>query len=423
MAAGGMFNAMDAVILSIGNELTLGETVDTNTAWLAQRLAEIGISVLRHVTVADDLEPIRRQIEMAAADAGVVLITGGLGPTADDLTRNALAAAMGVDLALQDAWVERIRVFFTSRGRDMPEANNVQAMFPVGSDPIDNCCGTAPGIRARVGRSIVFAMPGVPREMREMFERSVRPELAAQTGGAVIAATVLYCFGAGESDIGAKIADLMRRGRNPTVGTTAKQGIIGVRIHSRGRSADEARELLEQTESEIRRRLRWMIYGRDDETLAVVVGRMLAQAGKTVATAESCTGGLIAKMLTDVPGSSKYFLDSVVTYSNTAKTRLLGVPAEFIERHGAVSEPVAKAMAEGCRRAAGADYAISVTGIAGPDGGTAEKPVGLVYIGLADAAGCEVTRHLFGQFLDRTDIRDRVAGTALNRLRLQLAGA
>jgi nicotinamide-nucleotide amidase len=375
------------------------------------------------VTVADDLEPIRRQIGMAAGDAEVVLITGGLGPTADDLTRNALAAAMSVDLVLQNEWVERIRAFFTSRGREMPESNTVQAMFPIGSEPIDNPCGTAPGVRARLGSSVVYAMPGVPREMREMFERSVRPELAARTGGAVLVATVLHCFGAGESDIGAKIADLMHRGRNPTVGTTAKQGVIGVRIHSRGRSAEEARELLEQTEAEIRGRLRWLIYGRDEETLALVVGRSLAQAGKTVCTAESCTGGLIAKMLTDVPGSSRYFLDSVVSYSNAAKTRLLGVPPGLIEQHGAVSEPVARAMADGCRRAGGSDYAISVTGIAGPDGGTVEKPVGLVYIGLAGTAGCEVTRHLFGQFLDRTDIRERVACTALNRLRRQLAGA
>ncbi len=417
-----MFTPMEAVLLSIGNELTLGETVDTNSAWLAQRLAEIGIGVLRHVTVADEIDPIRRQIEMAAADAEVVLITGGLGPTADDLTRDALAAAMGVELVLRPEWVERIRVFFTGRGRDMPEANAIQAAFPVGSDPIENTCGTAPGIRAPVGRSIVFAMPGVPGEMREMFERSVRPELASATGGAVLLATVLNCFGAGESDIGAKIADLMARGRNPTVGTTAKQGVIGVRIHSRGRSADEARELLERTEAEIRRRLRWMIYGRDSETLAEVVGRLLAAGGKTLATAESCTGGLIAKKLTDVSGSSKYFLDAAVTYANAAKTRMLGVPAHLITEHGAVSEPVARAMAEGCRKASGADYAVSITGIAGPEGGSTDKPIGLVYIGLADAAGCEVARHLIGQFLDRADIRERAASIALNRLRLRLLG-
>jgi nicotinamide-nucleotide amidase len=411
---------MDAIILSIGSELALGETIDTNSAWLAQRLAEIGVGVLRHVTVGDDIEPIRRQIEQACGEADVVLITGGLGPTADDLTRQALAAAMGVELVLRPEWVEKIRSFFACRGRSMPQANAIQAQFPAGSEPIENTCGTAPGIRASLGRSMVFAMPGVPREMREMFERDVRPMLAERTGGAVLIATVLNCFGAGESDIGQQIDDLMQRGRNPTVGTTAKQGVIGVRIHSRGRSAAEARKLLEATEQEVRRRLGTLIYGRDSETLSDAVARLLVEGGKTVSVAESCTGGLIAKRLTDVPGSSRYFRAGLVTYANEAKTMWLGVPADLIAGHGAVSEPVARAMAEACRRLNATDYAIGVTGIAGPEGGTADKPVGLVFISLADAAGCRVTRHLFGDFLNRGEIRERAASTAMNLLRLRL---
>lgn len=265
-------------------------------------------------------------------------------------------------------------------------------------------------------------MPGVPREMREMFERSVRPVLADRSGGAVMRVSMLSCIGAGESDIGRQIEDLMQRDRNPVVGTTAKQGVIGVRVYARGGSSKEADRLLAETEAEVRRRLGSLIFGRNEETLASAVAELLSGAGRTVSTAESCTGGLVAERLTGIPGSSNYFLGGLVTYANESKVRLLGVPAELIERHGAVSEPVAHAMAEGCRRVHRTDYALSVTGIAGPQGGTPDKPVGLVYIGLAGAAGCRVTRHLFGEFLNRADIRERTAGAALNRLRLCLLG-
>ena len=413
-------DAMEAIILSVGNELTAGQTLDTNAAWLSQQLSELGIGVLRHVTLADELEPIRRELERACEQADVVLISGGLGPTVDDLTRQALAEAMGVPLELREEFVERIRAFFTARSRSMPETNVVQAQFPAGSEPIANTCGTAPGIRARCKRAAIFAMPGVPREMREMYRRDVRPRLIPQTGGAAILAATLNCFGAGESDIAEKIVDLMERGKNPAVGTTARQGVIGVRILARGSRHDEARALLDEMVNEVRRRLGPLVFGRDDETLASAVAQLLTSAGKTIATAESCTGGLIAKRLTDIPGSSVYFRDGVVTYANEAKTRLLGVPAELIERHGAVSAPVAEAMALGCRQRSRTDFAISVTGIAGPQGGTPDKPVGLVYIGLARESDCQVTPHRFGEFLGRGEIRDRTCNTALNRLRLRL---
>jgi len=411
---------MDAIILSIGSELVLGQSVDTNSSWLSARLGEIGLNVIGHVTVGDDLEPIRRQIERACAEASVVLITGGLGPTADDLTRQALAAAMGVDLVLLPEWLDRIRTFFTCRGRQMPEANAIQARFPTGSEPIENTCGTAPGIRASLGQATIFALPGVPAEMQEMFERSVRPELADRSGGAVLLTTTLHCFGAGESDIAHQIADLMARGCNPAVGTTAKQGVISVRIFARGDSAEQARQRLEHTAREVRRRLGTLIFGQDAEPLAAAVAHLLITRRQTVSVAESCTGGLIAKRLTDVSGSSTYFHAGLVTYANEAKSHLLGVPADLIERCGAVSEPVARVMAERCRELNTTDYALSVTGIAGPQGGSPDKPVGLIYIGLADAAGCTVTRNLFGQFLARDDIRQRTASTALNLLRLHL---
>jgi nicotinamide-nucleotide amidase len=233
-------------------------------------------------------------------------------------------------------------------------------------------------------------------------------------------ARTIYTFGAGESEIGERIRDLMQRGRNPTVGTTAQQAVIGVRIHAAGSGPAAAEALLEQTSAEVRSRLGALVFGDDDETLWAVVVRDLIRLGRTLSTAESCTGGLIAKSITDVAGSSACFLEGVVTYSNAAKTRLLGVPAELIAAQGAVSRPVAEAMAVNCCRLSGTDYAISITGIAGPSGGTEEKPVGLVFIGLADARQCDVQEHRLGAFLTREEVRDRARKIAINMLRLRL---
>jgi nicotinamide-nucleotide amidase len=411
---------MKAVLMSVGDELALGQTIDTNTAWLAQRLAEVGVVTSLHLTVADDRKALEQEIRRASELADVVLISGGLGPTEDDLTRHALADAMGAELELRDEYVEQIRRFFAKRHLKMPDTNIVQATFPIGSTPISNTCGTAPGIRAEIGDALVFAMPGVPREMKVMFERDVLPHLTSQSGSGVILATTLWCYGAGESHIGEKIRDLMQRGQNPAVGTTAQQMIIGVRIHAHGKTRDEAGRLLDDTARDVRSRLGELVFGADDDTLWSAVARLLVEKKRTVATAESCTGGLIAKSFTDIAGSSDYFLDGVVTYSNEAKTRLLDVPADLIEQKGAVSAEVAEAMAVNCRERSGSDYAISVTGIAGPTGGTPDKPVGLVYIGLADANGCEVTEHLIGDFLTREEIRDRTRKACFNRLRLSL---
>lgn len=411
---------MNAIVISIGDELTSGQTVDTNSAWLSAQLALLGIRTVRQITVADELEPIIATLRDATNEAPVVLVTGGLGPTVDDLSRFALAALLGTELELHPPSRERIQAFFTARNRAMPEANQIQAMFPAGSTPIENSCGTAPGIAAACGKAKVFMMPGVPREMRTMFEISIKPILRTQAGKATIQTTVLHCCGAGESDIGRMISDLMVRDRNPTVGTTAKRGTVGIRVQAHGHSPSEAQQLADETIAEIRRRVGSLCFGRDEESLAWAVGEQLKARGQTLATAESCTGGLIAKLLTDVPGSSAYFLDGVVSYANEAKTRLLDVPGELIDQHGAVSAPVAEAMANGCRARSNSDYAISVTGIAGPEGGTSDKPVGLVFIGLAGPAGCSVTEQQFGVFGDRQAIRERTALTALNTLRLQL---
>jgi nicotinamide-nucleotide amidase len=415
---------MQAIVLSIGSELTLGQSVDTNSAWLSARLAEIGIPVRMHLTLPDELELICQEIARACGMADVLLITGGLGPTADDLTRLALAAVMGTELVEHQPCVEQIRAFFAARRREMPEANLVQAMLPAGSVPLENTCGTAPGIRATLTsasqQTTIFALPGVPREMKVMYERSVRPELAAQTGGAVILARTLYCCGAGESLIGERIVDLMQQGRNPSVGTTARQGVIGVHIRARAASPGEAAGLLQATADEVRSRLGDLVFGEDDPRLEAAVARLLVQHRLTIATAESCTGGQLARRLTDIPGSSAYFREGLVTYANEAKMRLLSISEDVLEQHGAVSAAVADAMAVRCRRQSGADLAISITGIAGPTGGTSEKPVGLVYIGLAAEEGCVVTDHHLGDDLTREEIRERTCTLALNRLRLRL---
>jgi len=408
-------------ILSIGTELTMGQTVDTNAAWLSAQLAGLGIVCEQHVTVSDDLEPIRRAITASVRDVELVLITGGLGPTDDDLTRQALADAMGVGLELHQASLDRIAEFFRSRNRTMSSANRVQAMFPVGAAPIENTCGTAPGIRANLDNTPVYCMPGVPREMKTMFTRDILPQLHNLGGGRACVQRLLRTYGGAEAEIGEKIADLMKRGRNPTVGTSAADLIISIRINSFADAPDEAARLAEADVAEVRSRLGNWVFGEGDETLQDAVGRQLIAAGRTVSTAESCTGGLIAKRLTDVSGSSAYMLQGFVTYSNKSKTDLLGVPAAMIEQHGAVSAEVARAMADGCRRVSGTDYAIAVTGVAGPTGGTPIKPVGLVYIGLADANATEVREVRLGEHLTRSEVRDRTAKCALGWLRQRLS--
>ncbi len=411
---------MKVHILSIGTELTMGQTVDTNAAWLSAQLAAVGIPCEQHITVSDDLEPIHGAIAAACRHADLVLITGGLGPTDDDLTRQALADVMGVGLELHQESLDRIAAFFATRNRSMAPANRIQAMFPRGATPIENSCGTAPGICARLGKTDIYCMPGVPREMFTMFERDILPKLRSLGGGRACVQRILRTYGGAEGEIGERIADLMKRGRNPTVGTSAADMIISIRINALAATPDEAARLAEADAREVRSRLGEWVFGEDDDTLQGAVGRVLIKSRRTISTAESCTGGLIAKRLTDVPGSSAYLMQGFVTYSNDAKNRLLGVPMDLIEKHGAVSEQVARAMAEGCRRVSNTNYAIAVTGIAGPTGGTPEKPVGLVYVGLADGDKTEVRELRMGDHLTRSEIRDRTGKFALGMLRASL---
>jgi len=412
---------MNAQILSIGNELTLGQTVDTNAPWLAQRLADAGILCTRQVTVADDRADIAREIADAAQSADLLLVTGGLGPTPDDLTREALADAMNVELEFRPECFAQIEAYFQSRGRPMHPQNRRQAMCPRGATPLSNPHGTAPGVRARIGRTDIYLMPGVPREMKPMFEAHVSPNLP-QREAAVIVQRTIRTFGMPEAEVGEKIADLMARGRNPTVGTSAADLIISIRINAHGANAAQAGAIAEADVRTIRERLGIAVFGEGEDTIQDAAARLLFERRATISTAESCTGGLIAKRLTDVSGSSAYFIQSFVTYANEAKHRLLEIPTALIEQHGAVSEPVADAMAANCRRISGTDYALAATGVAGPTGGTPQKPVGLVYVALAERAGVVVKQLRFGENLSRDEIRDRAAKAAINLLRLRLLG-
>jgi competence/damage-inducible protein CinA-like protein len=409
---------MNAVILSIGDELVLGQTVDTNAAWLSDRLVACGVMPVMHVSVADDRGAIAEAIRDAAERTKLVIATGGLGPTEDDLTRFALADAMGVELAVDETALGAIEEFFRARGRTMIDRNRVQAMKPAGATMLENPLGTAPGIRALIGETTLYFLPGVPVEMRRMWELHIEPTLGAD--GAVILGAKINTFGMGESDVAEKLGELMARDRNPTVGTTVEGGVVSVRVRSAGDTNAAARRELEATCAEVEKRLGGIVFGHDDATLADAVGEMLKRCGRTVACAESCTGGLVGKMLTDRPGSSAYFLGSFVTYADAMKREVLGVGAEVLERDGAVSEAAVTAMAEGALDCSGADYAVSITGIAGPDGGSAQKPVGTVWFGLAQRGRPTVAerRRFPGE---RDIVRERSANFALNLLRLRIS--
>ena len=327
-----------------------------------------------------------------------------------------MARFLDVELVQDDHLLEQIRAFFVNRRREMPARNNIQAHIPAGTEPIENPVGTAPGIYTQVENCHIFAVPGVPFEMEHLFEHWILPKLEACHQGQTVVVRRLQCFGMGESDLAVRLGDLMQRGRNPLINCTVHYSVITLHIIATAQDGPQAQALIEDDEATLRGLLGEVIYGVEQESLAQVVVSQLVTAGKTLAVAESCTGGWIEKMLTDIPGASQVFTQGWVTYSNEAKARELGVPAELLEQHGAVSEPVARAMAQGARQRAGTDVAIATTGIAGPGGGTPDKPVGLVYISLATAAGVEVKECCFKG--TREMVRWRTTQTAFNMLRL-----
>lgn len=409
-----------ASIISIGNELLSGQTVDTNAAYLSKALLEIGIPTVSGYTLPDEIASITDCLEQAGSKADIVLITGGLGPTDDDLTRQAFAEFLGVELQLQPEILQTIESFFKKRGTKMSEKNRIQAYLPRGTTVLDNNCGTAAGILYQNDEKIIAAMPGVPSEMKRMFESQLLDKLEKITAGAVTAVKKLKCFGTGESSIAEKLGLLMQRNRNPLINCTVDYGIITLHIVAAATSRNRAEKMIAKDEELLNGLLGGLIFGTGEQTLAEVAGRKLTQQGKTLAVAESCTGGLITKWITDIPGASRYLTHGWVTYSNEAKINQLGVKTGLIEQFGAVSEQVAVAMAKGARKKAETDFSIAVTGIAGPQGATEQKPVGLVYIALDCAESCQVESFTFAR-RDREFIRTQAAQTALNILRLKLS--
>lgn len=405
-------------LVSTGTELLLGQITNTNAPYLAARLNELGFSVLYQTTVGDNRDRMKNVLKTALARADIVITSGGLGPTQGDITKEVTASLLNKSMYFHEPSAERIRRYFAERHIGMSENNLRQAMMPEGAIIIDNTCGTAPGVivEDQAAGKIIINLPGPPHELSAMFETSVTPYLKNQFGiqGAIVS-RVLRTYGLGESALEERIKKYILAQSNPTLALLARNGEIHVRITARSASELEALQLIADLEGQIRPLIDEYIFGVDDESLENSVGNLLMEKELTIALAESCTGGLVTSRITDVPGSSRYLIGSVICYSNEVKAVQVGVPEEILAANGAVSQEAAESMAKGIKEKCCAGIGIGITGIAGPDGATADKPVGLVYIAIDGPTGRVCYKHYFNG--NRMGVKHRTALAALNHLR------
>mgnify|MGYP002640786418 FL=1 len=409
-----------AELIAVGTELLLGNIANTDAQMLSQGLSALGINVYYHTVVGDNPQRVRQAVDIARGRADILITTGGLGPTCDDLTKVAVAQAFGKELVYHEPSAQRIRERFAQRGTPVTENNFQQAMVPEGCTVLDNDWGTAPGVAFQAGGTHVLMLPGPPRECAMMFRHRALPYLQKLSDG-VIASRTVKTFGIGESAAEALLRDLMNALHNPTLAPYAKPTGTELRITAHAPTREEALRLIAPVEEQVKAILGDKVIGVDVDSLEEVCFALLKDRGLTVGTAESCTGGLLAKLLTDLPGSSAVFRGGVVSYTNGVKAGLLGVPQDLLDRYGAVSPQVAEAMARGAKASLGCDIALSTTGVAGPDADDRGNPIGLVYLGLAWGDQCQVTEFRAGP-VERERVRRQAAQTALDLLRRYLTG-
>lgn len=412
---------MNAEIICIGTELLLGDIVNTNAAFLARELAALGIDVYHQSVVGDNTQRLRDTLTEALSRADIVVTTGGLGPTYDDLTKKTVSDLFGLGMEMHAPSVEKIEALFKQRNRVMTPNNMLQAQVPSGATVFFNDTGFAPGVAVKHEGKTVIMLPGPPSEMQPMFSSRVVPYLQPYTGGIIRSKTV-FIFGMGESQVEDTLRELMTASENPTVAPYAKQGEVKVRISAKAPSAQEADALIDPMLRKVCAILGDVVYGVDIDNLQNALVQVLLRKKKTAATAESCTGGLVSAAITDIPGASEVFLGGVCSYANDVKKKLLGVEERTLSDHGAVSPQTAEEMARGARKLTGADIGVGITGIAGPGGGSAEKPVGLVYIAVSSDAHSEVNKLLLSR--GHKDERNLIRSLAkLNALSMMLTAA
>jgi len=409
-----------AELIAVGTELLLGNIANTNAQFLSKELSTLGINVFYHTVVGDNPQRLQEAVDVARKRADIIITTGGLGPTCDDLTKQALASTFGKKLEFHPPTAKKMESYFQRLGRPLTENNYQQAMLPEGCHVLDNDRGTAPGCAFSAEGCLVIMLPGPPMECQAMFQKQAVPLLKELSDGMIVSRT-LRVYGIGESAAEALLRDQMNALTNPTLAPYAKGGEVELRITAKANTEEEARQLIAPVEEEVQTILGNKIYGVDVDSLEAVCLQLLQDAGLTIGTAESCSGGLIAKRLTDLPGASTVFVGSIVGYSNEVKAKLLNVSEELLEKQGAVCAPVAEAMAKGAREALACDLAISTTGVAGPGPDDRGNPPGLIYVALDSPKGCLV-KELRTGFLTREQVRMSAAQFSLDMIRRYLTG-